>query len=88
MKHSRKEIKEKLKEILVLTDVNPTILAGEVDDGLQLVRDLGFSSVTMLYVVIGVEEMFGIRFTGLGTADFKTVGDVVDYIEKAEAEKN
>ena len=37
----------------------------------------------MLYTVIGIEEMFGIRFENVGMSDFKTLGDVVDYIEKA-----
>ena len=34
----------------------------------------------MLYTVIGIEEMFGIRFENVGFDDFRTVGDVIDYI--------
>lgn len=70
-----------------MTDADTKYLEGEIDENLTLTGDLGFSSVGMLYVVIGVEETFGIRFTGVGMADFKTVGDVVDYIEKAENAK-
>ena len=47
----------------------------------NLVTDLGLSSVGVLYTVIAIEEFFGIRFDGVGFADFKTVKDVIDYIE-------
>lgn len=87
MIHTRPEIKEKLKEVIAMTDVDSRFLEGEIDESLTLFGDLGFSSVSMLYIVIGVEEMFDIRFAGVGMADFKTVGDVVDYIEKAEKAK-
>ena len=36
----------------------------------------------VLYIAIGIEESFGIRFDDVGFGDFKTVGDVIDYIEK------
>ncbi len=48
----------------------------------DLVTDLGLSSVGVLYVVIAIEEFFNIRFDNIGFADFKTVGDVINYIEK------
>ena len=48
----------------------------------HLVNDLGLSSVGVLYVVIAIEEFFSIQFDDVGFADFKTIGDVVDYIEK------
>jgi len=46
-----------------------------------LTEDLGLSSVNMLYIIIATEEVFGIRFDDLGVGAFRTVGDVVDYIE-------
>ena len=48
----------------------------------SLVNDIGLSSVGVLYIVIGIEELFNIRFDDVGFADFSTVGDVIDYIEK------
>ena len=81
---TRAEIREKLREVLAMTDINPQYLAGEIEESKELVKDFGFSSVGMLYTVIGIEEMFDIRFEGVSMADFKTVGDVVDYIEKAK----
>ena len=48
----------------------------------HLINDVGLSSVGVLYIVIAIEEFFNIRFDDVGFADFKTIGDVVDYIEK------
>lgn len=48
----------------------------------RLVDDIGLSSVGVLYIVIAIEEFFGIRFDEVGFADFATIKDVIDYIEK------
>ena len=48
----------------------------------SLVGDIGLSSVGVLYIVIAIEEFFDIRFDNVGFADFKTIGDVIDYIEE------
>ena len=53
-----------------------------ISDGANLVNDLGLNSVGVLYIVIAIEEFFNIRFDDVGFADFKTIGDVIDYIEK------
>ncbi len=76
----RKEILEKLKSILV--DMNPNYAAktekiGEDD---KLLTGLGIDSVSMLYMVIAVEETFGIEFDT--DKPFVTVGEVIDYIER------
>ena len=77
---TRKEILEKLKSILV--DMNPNYAAktekiGEDD---KLLTGLGIDSVSMLYMVIAVEETFGIEFDT--DKPFVTVGEVIDYIER------
>lgn len=77
---TRQEIKEKLKEILVAADDRDPGKYDDCADGTRLMEDLGLSSVGMLYVVIAIEEEFGIRFDGVGASDFKTLGDVLDYI--------
>ena len=53
-----------------------------LDESSNLVTDLGLNSVGVLYVVIAIEEFFGIEFENVGFGDFKTIGDVIDYIEK------
>ncbi len=78
---SRTEIIGKLKEILLAADDRnrDKVLACTEDS--RLVADLGFSSVSMLYMVIAIEEEMDIRFENVGASDFETFGDVVNYIE-------
>ena len=82
---NRQEIFEKLKEIAELTVQDPSVLANMNEDS-DLSTDLGLSSVGMLYIVIAIEEMFYIRMDDVSFGDFRTVRDVVDYIEKKIAE--
>ena len=78
---SRNEIKEKLTDIMkmVMRDRLPDLTT--LDEGSNLIRDLGLNSVGVLYIVIAIEEFFGIEFENVGFGDFATIGDVVDYIE-------
>lgn len=46
-----------------------------------LILDLHIDSVTLLMLVIAIEDEFGIRFDNLEQSAFNTVGDVVDYIQ-------
>lgn len=79
---SRNEIKEKLTDIMkmVMRDRMPDV--GTLNESSNLVTDLGLNSVGVLYVVIAIEEFFGIEFENVGFGDFKTIGDVIDYIEQ------
>ena len=80
---TRQEIFNRLKGILVLTDDSSRQGTDDLEESASLMTDLGFSSVTMLYMVIAIEEEFGIRFDdNIGAADFETLGDVISYIEK------
>lgn len=83
---TRVEITEKLKDILVMAmgDASNDVLDGCTEDS-DLVNDLGLNSVGLLYVVIAIEEFFGIQFDDVGFGDFKTVKDVIDYIERKAA---
>ena len=78
---SRSEIIEKLKEIMIAADRGNREKFYNVTEATTLTTDLGFSSVNILYVVIVIEEVFGIRFENVTVSHFQTVGDVVDYIE-------
>jgi acyl carrier protein len=78
---NRKEIFEKLREIAELTVQDPSVLAN-MTEASDLNTDLGLSSVGLLYIVIAIEEMFNIRMDDVSFGDFKTVGDVVDYIDR------
>lgn len=82
MAMSRNEIIEKLTDVMKLAMPASTLDLSTLKEDAHLVNDLGLSSVGVLYVVIAIEEFFGIRFDDVGFADFKTIGDVIDYIEK------
>ena len=79
---TRAEIIEKLKDILLSADDRNRELIETCDERSNLALDLGFTSISTLYMVIAIEEVFSIRFDNVGMSDFETLGDVVDYIEK------
>ena len=79
---TRSEIIEGLRDILLAADDRNTAALANCSEQSRLMADLGFSSVSMLYMVIAIEEVFSIRFDNVGMSDFETLGDVVDYIEK------
>ena len=82
MAMSRNEIKEKLFEVMKMAAPNALTDEASITESSNLMTDVGLSSVGVLYVVIAIEEFFNIRFDNVGFGDFKTVGDVIDYIEK------
>lgn len=85
MAMSRSDIIEKLTDVIKMAMPGVELDAASVSEDTNLVKDLGLSSVGVLYIVIAIEEFFGIRFDDVGFADFKTIGDVVDYIQKKQS---
>ena len=81
MAYNREEIKEQLKEVFNLA-TNGANTDKEFKEDALLTTDLGLNSVGVLYVVIAIEEFFKIQFDDVGFGDFKTVKDVIDYIEQ------
>lgn len=76
----RKQIFDKLREILAFSfGDSPEILDRCTEDS-NLVTDLGLNSVGMLFMVISIEEAFGVRFQNVNLGSFVTVRDVIDYI--------
>jgi acyl carrier protein len=78
---NRQEIIEKLKEVFTLA-TGEDFSSKEYTEQSNLISDLGLNSVGVLYVVIAIEEFFGVLFDDVGFGDFSTVKDVIDYIEK------
>ncbi len=78
---TRAEIFDKLKDILLFTDDKNRSKLDTIDENTKLVTDLGFTSVSVLYMVIAIEESFGIVFGDVSMNDFETIGDVISYIE-------
>lgn len=78
MKLSREEILKKLVDILVALDERYREKAPTVTESTTLVGDLEFDSVSMLYMMIAIEESLGVLLEGVSLSS--TVGDIVDYI--------
>ena len=83
---TRQEIFDKLREIMLEADDRNREIVEKSTEETDLMKDFGFSSVNMLYIVIMIEESFGIRFSDLGVRDLRKVGDVISYISE-ELEK-
>ena len=79
---TRPEITEKLKEILLSADDRSQSAVADAAEDTRLQTELGLTSVSMLYLVIAIEEEFGIRFEGVSASDFVTFGDVITYVEE------
>ena len=84
MQLSRQEIADKLKEILVAADEKNKSVVSKISDSSSLATDIGLTSVGMLYLVIIIEESFSIQFENVGMDDFKTFGDIINYIESKQ----
>ena len=81
MSMSRTEIIDKIKEILVYADPAGADKYADIKEDADLRTEYGMTSVNMLYIVIAIEETFGIQFDNIGLNDVATLRDVVNYIE-------
>lgn len=79
------EIAEKLKEVISLAMPDSKEIIENYSEDSSLNVDLGLNSVGILFVVIAIEEMFSVSFDNKNFDDFKTVRDVIDYIERKQA---
>ena len=77
----REEIIEKLKSILA-TVKGIDVKDVDCDESTNLLTGLGLNSIGMLYMVISIENQFGIRFEDVNMAELDTVGKVIDHIEE------
>ncbi len=75
------DLKERLIEILNLSDVSPD----EIDENAQLVGgDLGIDSIDVLEMVVMVEKDYGVVINNkeIGEKVFSTLSALADYIHK------
>lgn len=73
---------EKLKKITkaIMADANNGIDYDKIDESSRLMEDIGLTSISMLMLVIGIEEEFSIELPIKEASDCKTVGDIVEVI--------
>jgi len=81
MQYSRNDILTKLSEMMKTNGITDKDLMSLPDD-IRLDEDLGMTSINMLYMVIYIEEEFGVDFGAKSIRDFKTLGDVVKFISE------
>ena len=81
---SREEIFEGLKEVLVMIDPSKKEVVDKLTEDSRLVEDIGLASVSLLYLVIAIEEKFNVEFGDLGVEDFKTVKQTINYIQEVQ----
>lgn len=69
-------MEEKLKVIFerVVPDKDFSTVTRET----RLIEDLGFDSLALMMMAMGIEDSFGYRFTEF--VKFDTVGDVYDFL--------
>lgn len=75
---NKDDILNQLKDILVGMDSKNAEKMKNLTKDTKLVTELGLSSVSMLYLVIAIEETFNVEFDN--EKPFETVGEVVDFI--------
>ncbi|MBE5804352.1 MAG: hypothetical protein E7316_07565 [Clostridiales bacterium] len=85
MQLTRSDILAKLKEIMQSMYDTPSAQIQAATEETRLIEELGFTSVSYLYMVIIVEENFGVRFDQVGGNQFQTVGDVITYIQSQQS---
>lgn len=65
-----------------MMDASKKAIIPNLKEESRLQEDVGLASVSLLYLMIAIEESFGIEFDNLGVSDLPTIKDVIDYIEK------
>ena len=81
---TRSEVLDGLKEILLMIDPNKKDIVDSIKEDSRLVEDIGLASVSLLYLVIAIEEKFEIEFGDKSVEDFKTVKQTIDFILEAQ----
>ncbi|MBS7528167.1 acyl carrier protein [Fusibacter paucivorans] len=70
---------EKVKDLLV---EELGLDADEVTLESNIREDLGADSLDMVDLIMSIEDAFGIKVDEKDTVNIKTVGDIVNYIDK------
>ena len=75
----RNAIFDKVKEYILM---QLTVDAGRVTEDARMVEDLGADSANLMMLIMDLETEFDMQVEDEALGTIKTVGDIVDYIEK------
>lgn len=78
----RTDILERLRAILVASDEKYVSSVQSYTEASDIRNDLGLSSTGMLYLLLALEESFGPIFDDVTIGTFRTIGDLVDFIQE------
>ena len=76
---NRKAIFDKVKEYILM---QLPVDGGKVVDSARMVEDLGADSANLMMLIMDLETEFNLTVEDEALGSIKTVGDIVDYIEK------
>ena len=80
---NKEEIVQNLAEIIEeVTGIEPSEITAEK----SFVDDLDIDSLSMVEIAVQTEDKYGIKIPDEELASLRTVGDVVAYVEKLDAE--
>ena len=75
----RNAIFAKVKEYILM---QLPVDEGKVTDAARMVEDLGADSANLMMLIMDLETEFNLTVEDEALGGIKTVGDIVDYIEK------
>ena len=79
---SRVEVLEKIKELLIENNKDISVDVSTINEESQLVRDLGFDSLKMIYSVVVIEQNFNCKINNDDYKKVVTIGYLIDLILK------
>ena len=79
---SRVEVLEKIKELLIENNKDISVDVSTINEESQLVRDLGFDSLKMIYSVVVIEQNFNCKINNDDYKKVVTIGELIDLILK------
>ena len=82
MKMEREEILAGLKDIVASADESLRDRLGGITESTRVLEDLGFTSISLLFMAISIEETFHVELKDVDIWKLSTMGDVVSMIRE------
>ena len=76
---SEKEIFDRLINVFSIV-VNRNVDASKINPDSKIIEDLGVNSIGLVYLAVAVEEEFDVDMSNASLESFKTIQDVINYI--------
>jgi acyl carrier protein len=76
---SEKEIFDKLINVFSIV-INRNVDAEKINMDSKIVEDLGVNSIGLVYLAVALEEEFDVDMSNASLESFKTIRDVINYI--------